>query len=186
MTYNLNPNFNNEDDFSFETPEGLPEAPPEGERILWTGMPSARDLGVRMFAVKWIAAFAIVLAVSSFFSPLHANATLIQHAMIATSLLAAGALAIGFALFWGWLVAINTRYTITNERVVIRHGVTMPMSINVPFAKIATASSKVRRDGSGDVSVALLDGNRVSWFAIYPHNRSWTWQGTQPAFRSIP
>lgn len=186
MTYKLNPNFNNEDDFAFETPEGLPEPPPEGERILWTGAPKAGELGHRLFATKWIGGIAVLLAVSSLFSPLHANATVGQHAMIVVMLLLAGALGIGFAMFWGWLVAINTRYTITNERIVIRHGVTMPMSINVPFAKIATASTKVRGDASGDVSVALLDGNRVSWFAAYPHTRPWTWQGVQPAFRCVP
>lgn len=174
-----------DDDFDFEPVEGLPAKPPEGETVLWSGSPEKWQLGHQIFRTRVLAAIFLVLAVSSLFSNLYAAPTTGVLAIRALSIVIAGGLVVGFAVSWGWLVAINTVYTITNERIVIRHGVTMPIAINIPFAKVATASAKVRADGFGDISVALLDGNRVSGFAVWPHKRPWSWQGTAPAFKCV-
>ena len=175
-----------DDDFAFEPIAGLPSKLPEDEVILWRGTPEKWRLGHRVFATRWIAAFFVVLAVSSIFSGLNHGAASVQIVTTFFTLLFVGALVIGFAALFGWLVAVNTVYTITDKRVVIRHGVTMPMAVNVPFSKIATAATKVYDDGSGDVSVSLLDGNRVNVFAIWPHHRPWSWQGATPAMKSVP
>ncbi|MGF1650017.1 MAG: photosynthetic complex putative assembly protein PuhB [Hyphomicrobiaceae bacterium] len=174
------------DDFEFEPIAGLPKALPKGETILWSGSPEKWRLGHQIFATRWVALVFVVLALSSLFSGLTPNATTTQLAVRFLMILTAGAAVVAFAATMGWLIAINTVYTITDKRLVIRHGVTMPMAVNVPFTKIASASAKVETDGSGDVAVALLDGNRVSLFAIWPHNRPWNWQGAAPAIRCIP
>ena len=173
-------------DFDFEPISGLPSKLPEDETILWRGSPEKWKLGHRIFATRWIAAFFVVLAVSSIFSGIDHGVAPARIAMTFATLLFVGASVIGFAMLFGWLVAINTVYTITDKRIVIRHGVTMPMAVNVPYAKIATAAAKLHADGTGDVSVALLDGNRVNVFAIWPHHRPWSWQGAAPAMKSVP
>jgi uncharacterized protein with PQ loop repeat len=139
-----------------------------------------------MFGTRWVLVLFGILAVSSIFSGLNHDASAGKIALTFFTMLFLGAAITGFCMVWGWLVAINTIYTITDKRLIIRHGVTMPMAINVPYAKVATAAAKVREDGSGDVSVAMLDGNNVSLFAIWPHNRPWNWQGVAPAMRAIP
>ncbi len=40
------------DDFAFEPIRGLPEMPPEGERILWQGSPDWRALAWRVFHIR--------------------------------------------------------------------------------------------------------------------------------------
>jgi hypothetical protein len=174
------------DDFEFEPIPGLPESPPEGEQVLWSGSPLKWRLGPHVFRTKWILVLFAILAVSSIFSGLNHGAGFTRIAVtFATMLFLGGLIALFFTLM-GWLIAINTIYTITNKRLVIRHGVTMPMTINVPFAKVARADAKVRRDGTADISLALLDGNRLSIFAIWPHNRPWSWQSAAPAMRMVP
>lgn len=173
-------------DFDFEPIAGLPSELPEDETILWSGTPEKWQLGLRIFPTRAVAVVAVVLAVSSIFSGMSHGASAGQMTLTFVSMLFVGAAIIGFAMVWGWLVAINTVYTVTNKRLVIRHGVTLPMAINVPFAKVANAAAKIRDDGTGDVSVAMLDGNRVSIVALWPHNRPWSWQGPTPAMRCIP
>ena len=174
-----------DDDFDFEPIDGLPEKPPQGETILWTGSPEKWRLGHQIFHTRWIMAFFVVIAVSSIFSGINHGASAGRIGATFVTLLVLGGLVVGFAMVMGWLIAINTIYTITSERLVIRHGVTMPMAVNFPFSKVANAAAKIRSDGSGDVSMALLDGNRVSIFAIWPHNRPWSWQGAAPAIRCV-
>lgn len=175
-----------DNDFDFEPIAGLPKALPEDETILWRGTPEKWQLGHQIFSTRWILVFFGILAVSSIFSGLNHGASTGRIVLTFSTMVFLGFAVTGFCMAWGWLIAINTVYTITDKRLIIRHGVTMPMAINIPFAKIATAAAKVRDDGTGDVSVALLDGNRVSLFAAWPHRRPWAWQGVAPALRCIP
>ncbi|MEM9355274.1 MAG: photosynthetic complex putative assembly protein PuhB [Pseudomonadota bacterium] len=177
---------NADDDYAFEPVPGLPSDLPDDEKVLWSGSPEPWTLGHRAFHTRWIAAFFIVLAVSSIFSGFNHGAGVSRVAMTVVTLLFLGGLVVGFLVVMGWLVAINTIYTLTNKRLIIRHGVTMPMAVNVPFTKIARADAKIHGTGAGDISVSLLDGNRLSIFAIWPHNRPWSWQGAAPAMRMVP
>ncbi|MEM7775248.1 MAG: photosynthetic complex putative assembly protein PuhB [Pseudomonadota bacterium] len=172
-------------DFDFEPIAGLPTKLPEDETILWSGSPEAWRFGHHVFRTRLVFAFFVVLAASSIFSGLNHGAETWRIALTFATLLSVGAAIVGFAMCFGWLMAINTVYTITNKRLVIRHGVTMPMAINVPFSKVANAAAKIRDDGNGDVSLSLLDGNRLALYAAWPHNRPWSWQGTAPAIRCV-
>lgn len=173
-------------DFDFEPVPGLPEALPQDERVLWSGSPDKWRIGHRVFHTRTVFGLFAVLAVSSLFSSLTADAGMAQKAGQFLSILLAGGAYIALAMGMGWLIAINTVYTLTDKRLVIRHGVTMPMAINIPYATVASAALRAGRDGIGDVSVALLEGNHVSLFAMWPHNRPWSWQGAAPAIRCIP
>lgn len=174
-----------DNDFAFEPIKGLPEELPEGETILWSGSPEKWAIGTRVFHARAIFAVFAILAISSLFSSLTPDASIAQRIGQCLSILAAGGAYVALATFMGWLIAINTVYTLTNKRIVIRHGVTMPMAINLPFSKVASAALRSGSDGAGDVSVTLLDGNHVSLFALWPHNRPWSWQGAAPAFKCI-
>ena len=47
--------------------------------------------------------------------------------------------AVGLPALLAWLYARTTVYTITNRRVVMRFGVALPMSLNLPFRMVAAA-----------------------------------------------
>ena len=50
------------DDFQVEPVRGLPEAPPEGEKILWQGAPATWALAKEALAIHWVAGYFVLLA----------------------------------------------------------------------------------------------------------------------------
>jgi hypothetical protein len=87
---------------------------------------------------------------------------------------------------YAWGVQRTTVYTITNRRVLIRCGLALPMTVNLPFAKIDGAALKTAADGTGDIALAIAPRERVSYLMLWPHVRSWHFGRTQPALRSVP
>jgi hypothetical protein len=96
------------------------------------------------------------------------------------SLIALGILA-GIAA----LSARRTVYSITSKRVVIRQGVALESTINLPFSVIDSASLQQRRDGTGDIALQLRRSDRVSYIWLWPHVRPWRITQPQPALRCI-
>ena len=72
------------------------------------------------------------------------------------------------------------------DEVVIRFGIALPLTVNVPFATVAAAGVKADRDGSGDIAVSLLPARRVSYFIMWPHARPWRLARTEPMLRGLP
>ena len=96
-----------------------------------------------------------------------------------------GALPIGLLLLYGWAVARSTLYTITSRRIVIRTGVALPMTVNIPFALVSSAGFARHADGTGDIALQLTRPHRVSWIALWPHTRSWHISQPQPTLRAV-
>lgn len=84
------------------------------------------------------------------------------------------------------LIARTTVYTITSRRLVIRFGVALPMTINLPFSVIDAAGLRVYRDASGDIPLSLAAGERVSFPVLWPHVRPWRLTRAEPMLRCVP
>ena len=54
------------DDFAIEPVRGLPERPPEGERILWQGRPDWWALSWQALSLPWVAGYFLALALWRF------------------------------------------------------------------------------------------------------------------------
>ena len=54
-----------------------------------------------------------------------------------------GAVAFGIIALLGYIVHRTTLYTITSKRVVMRFGMALPMTFNIPFTQIAAADVKL-------------------------------------------
>ncbi len=170
----------------YEPIPGLPERLPAGEKLLWQGAPSWRVLARRAFHVrKVLAYFALLLAWQGVVgvydgAPLEtfvgAAIWLVPMALGATLIL--GALA--------WANARSTVYSITSRRVVIRFGVALPMTINLPFKVVKDVSLKTYPDGTGDLALELGGDDRVSYLHLWPHVRRWHFANPQPMLRAIP
>lgn len=87
---------------------------------------------------------------------------------------------------FAWLSAWSTMYTITNRRVVLRAGVALPVPINLPYVAVASASLNAAADEHGDVALALVAEQRISYPILWPHARSWRISRAEPMLRSIP
>jgi len=174
------------DDFAVEPIPGLPERPPEGEHILWQGAPDWRALARRAFHTRKIAIYAGLLLTW------HGTAALYDGASLGTALTAiAGALplaaaAVGLPALLAWLTARSTIYTITSKRLVIRGGVALPLTVNLPFSKIDAAAIKQHRDGSGDIPLTLKGDDRIAYLALWPNVRPWRLARPQPMLRALP
>ncbi len=84
------------------------------------------------------------------------------------------------------LVTRSALYTITNRRIVMRFGVALPMTINIPLKIVRSADVKIYRDGSGDISVSVESERRQSMVVLWPHVRPWRITKPEPTLRSIP
>ena len=96
------------------------------------------------------------------------------------------ALAIGLPALLAWLYARTTIFTITTHRVVMRFGVALSMSINIPFRVIAAAGLRTYRDHTGDIPLALTGDDRFAWLHLWPYVRPWRLTKAEPMLRAVP
>ena len=174
------------DEIEHEPLPGLPELLPPGEEILWQGRPAWRRLAREGFRLPWLAAyfgvFAVARGVSSFVVDGASLLGAVQDTLMVLPL-AAVALAILTALAWAHARA--TVYTITSRRVVIRGGVALPITFNLPFRQLAEANARAGTDGGGDISLKLAGTNRLGWLYLWPHARPFRFAQAEPMLRCI-
>jgi hypothetical protein len=84
------------------------------------------------------------------------------------------------------LTSRSAVYTITNRRVVMRIGIALPMTINIPFKVVESASAKVFGNGTGDIPIHLTAPNRLAFLILWPHARPWCVSQPEPTLRSVP
>ncbi|MBV9655776.1 MAG: PH domain-containing protein [Acetobacteraceae bacterium] len=165
--------------------ERLPERLPAGERVLWRGRPRWQVLARRAFHIRGLAAYFGVLlgwyAVTAFTSGADA-----ADAALATLRMAALAVTpLGLIAVYAWLCSRNASYWITNRRVVIRAGIAVPVTYNLPFSRLASAGLRTWADGSGSIALTLLPPDRVAFFALWPHTKPWRLARPEPMLRCI-
>ena len=103
----------------------------------------------------------------------------------ATSTYAAISIAcVGLLALLAYGYARSTVYTLTSKRLVLRHGLALPMSINIPFSQLGEASLAEHGD-TGTLSLTPLKGVRIAWLALWPNVRPWHFANPQPAMRCI-
>jgi len=100
-------------------------------------------------------------------------------------LMLVGAVAIGILALLAKIVARTSVYSITSRRLVMRVGVALPITINIPFVALAGASLRNRKDGAGDIILELLPSHRISWIALWPHCGGWSFGRPKPMLRGI-
>ncbi len=166
---------------------GLPDRLPAGEELLWQGSPCWKALALRAFHLRSLALYFGLLLVWAVAAGLWEAQPLGELLGSAARLLLLGALA---ALLLGgiaWLQRRATVYTITNQRVVIRFGVALPMAVNLPFRAIESAHLKRFRDGTGDISLAVEGSGQLGYLLLWPYARPWhLGERAQPMLRALP
>ena len=165
-------------------PYGLPGPLPPGETILWQGAPDWRALARRVLHVRKIAIYFAVLTIWCGMSAFVSSSPRLWYSAIA--LIVLGTLSIGLLSGFAWLVGRSTVYTLTERRIVLRIGVAMSMSLNLPFCMIDSAAVRLQRDGTGDIPLLLNGPTRMGMAMLWPHVRPWRMQRVQPMLRAVP
>jgi hypothetical protein len=168
----------------FEPVPGLPERLPEGERILWQGSPDPKALALQAFHIRKVAVYFAILMAGSFAAGIIDGEAAAAASLSALGLVPVAAAGLGLIALLAWLTARATIYTITNRRVVLRFGVALPMALNVPFTVIESAALRIHPGGSGDLPLALADGQRIAWLVNWPYVRGG--RRSQPMLRAVP
>lgn len=174
------------DDFAFEKIRGLPADLPQGEKLLWQGAPKWQSLALNTYYVRWIAIYFAALVLWRVGVGMESGLTVSGLALSCVWIAALGCIAAGVLSGLAYLSARTTVYSITSGRVLLRHGVAVPMTMNIPFDLLESADLRVRRDGTGDLSVSLLPGQRVAYLITWPHLSPGFITSPRPSFRSVP
>lgn len=170
----------------FEPVRGLPETLPPGEQLLWQGAPRWQSLAIGAFHARKVGLYFLALIVIDALSSLATGRPASAVAISAAGLVVLALAAVGLLALLAWLTARSTVYSITTRRLVMRFGVALPMSINLPFNVIESASMRMHRDGSSDLPLVLMPGSRIGYLITWPYVRPWQFARPQPMLRSIP
>lgn len=170
----------------FEPQHGLPEALPPGERLLWQGAPDWKAMAVEVFHLRQLALyFAVILLLRAGFV-LADGAGLMGVLASWAWLLPMAGLALGILLVLARLASKTTVYSITDRRVILRVGIVLTVTFNLPFKHIESAGLMLRgRDGHGDIPLTLRAGDRIAILQLWPHARPWRLSRPEPAMRCL-
>jgi hypothetical protein len=175
-----------EHEHDFEAAHGLPEPLPPGERLLWQGAPDWRALARHAFHVrKLVLYFGAILALR-FVSQWGPDVGVLDALLATLWLLPLAAIAVGAAALLAWLVARTTVYTLTDRRVVMRVGIVLTLTFNLPLRHIEAAALHALPDGRGDIALTLDTSTRIAYLHLWPHARPWRMARTQPMLRALP
>lgn len=172
------------DDFAIEPVEGLPERPPEGERILWQGRPDPLALATGALSLKWVAGYFAVLALWRFVSVLDLM-PFGRAVGAAVPFILIGAVVCGLLYLVAYVQARSAMYTITDARVVMRIGAALTITLNLPYKQLGNAMLDLKKNGTGTIALDTTGDTRLSYLVCWPHVRPWHMKKTQPSLRCI-
>jgi Bacterial PH domain len=173
------------DEFESEPIPGLPEYLPVGEDLLWQGSPSWSSLARHtLHAGKAAFYFALLSACRVLWNTAGGEA-FSQSLRDAAPVFAFGMVGVALLVLLAWLASRTTIYSITSRRVVMRYGIALPMTVNIPFAEVAAADLKTYSDQTGDIALSVKGPMRLAYLNLWPHVRPWHITEAQPAMRSL-
>lgn len=159
---------------------------PKGEHLIWQGRPEARSLALRVFHVRLVALYFALLMVARMAIAGADGQSWREIVAAATPLVVP--LAVAMVLLGGlaFLYSRTTRYSLTNNRVLLQFGAVLPMTLNIPLKQVASAAVKDYADGSGDLPFSVISEQRLSYLLLWPHVRPWRVNSVEPMLRCVP
>jgi Bacterial PH domain len=169
-----------EHEYDFEPQFGLPEALPADEKLLWQGSPDVRAMMLRVFHVRKMAVyFGVILALRATMV-LYGGGSIGDAAIACVWLMPLVLFAIGMLWLVAYLSARNTVYSLTDKRVVMRIGIVLTLTFNLPYRSIAAAGVKVGTDDIGNIILTLNGKDKIAYVHLWPHARPWRLAQPEP------
>jgi Bacterial PH domain len=173
------------DEHDFEPEHGLPERLPAGEHLLWQGSPDWRTLAVRSFHVRQLAVYFAVILAARAITVLVQGGSALDAGVAALWLTPAVILALGLLTGMAWLTSRTTVYTITDKRVVMRIGIVLSLTFNLPFRSITGAGLRAHGDGTGSIPITIARSEKIAYVHLWPHARPWRVAQPEPMLCSV-
>jgi hypothetical protein len=169
----------------FEPQYGLPERLPADEKILWQASPDVAMLAREAFHFRTLCVyFASLVAIGGGMEISEGGDAL--AVLLSVKWLLPLSLT-GLAIVWAlaWMTARTTVYTLTNKRIVMRLGIVLTVTFNLPLSKLSGADLRLYRRGFGDISMSLTGEDRIAWVHLWPSSRPWHLANPQPTVRCV-
>jgi hypothetical protein len=164
---------------------GLPGPLPAGESVLWQGRPRAASLALHAFRLRAIAIYFAALVAWSFGSAVSDGHSLATAATYAVWPAAAGLVTAALVLAYAYATARTSFYAITTKRLVLRTGIALPLTVNLPIRFVDSVQRRAFADGSGDLLIGLAPTARIAYLAAWPHVRFLHPLRPRPALRGL-
>jgi len=173
------------DDFDFEPVRGLPAALPPGEKLLWQGSPEWKSLAIHAYHVRKVAVYFLLLMLWRIGDGINAGHSPRAIATSCLVLVGLGSIAMGVLSLLAYCNARSTVYSITSRRVLLRHGIAVPLTMNVPYTLIDNAALRSFSNGTGDIALTLSRSQRMGYLITWPHVRPGRFTRPEPSFRAL-
>ena len=172
-------------EYEFEPQFGLPERLPSDEYIVWQGSPDIGALAASAFHVKKLVIYFLLLIFACAWPALEAGAG--AMAVLQAIKWIAPLSLLGLASIWlvAYMTSRTTVYTLTNKRVVMRLGIVLTVTFNLPLKQIASSDVRLLESGFGDITLALQGSDRIAWVHLWPSVRPWKISKPEPTLRAI-
>jgi len=172
-------------EYEFEPQFGLPERLPSDEFIVWQGSPDIGALAASAFHIKKLVVYFLLLIVACAWPALEAQAGAL--AVLQAIKWIAPLSLLGLASVWlmAYMTSRTTVYTLTNKRVVMRLGIVLTVTFNLPLKQIASSDVRFLEAGFGDITLALQGSDRIAWVHLWPSVRPWRISKPEPTLRAI-
>ncbi|MDT7933293.1 MAG: photosynthetic complex putative assembly protein PuhB [Sphingomonadaceae bacterium] len=146
-------------------------------RILWRGKPDARLLARSAFHTRTL---------SFYFAGLALLALAVGQPVGAAVLAVLGTFCVGLLSLIAWGMAREADYVLTSQRLVMRIGLAVPVTVNIPLKDIGAADIHPLGRGAGDIALTPTDGTKLAYFLLWPHARPWKLARPRPMMRALP
>jgi hypothetical protein len=158
---------------------------PSDEFIVWQGSPDIGALAASAFHIKKLVIYFILLIVACAWPAVEAQAG--AMAVLQAIKWIAPLSLLGLASVWlmAYMTSRATVYTLTNKRVVMRLGIVLTVTFNLPLKQIASSDVRLLESGFGDITLALQGSDRIAWVHLWPSVRPWRISKPEPTLRAI-
>ena len=173
-------------EYEFEAALGLPEPLPQDEMILWQGAPNWISMAKHVFRLQWLSLYFAVIVIWQAISVSSSEGGLAagwSSVALAFFLAAIGLVLVGLLAYWS---ATTTMYTLTNRRIVMRVGIVLTVTFNLPYKTLGSADLKLYKDGTGDIPMQIATEDKIAFFHLWPHVRPWRLATPEPMMRCVP
>jgi hypothetical protein len=169
----------------FEPQFGLPERLPASERLLWQGQPLPGLVARRLYHLPLVTAYFGVMLAWRIGAHLQDGLPLLAALRGSLVLALLAAVAIGILATLARLTASTTVYTLTDKRVVMRIGIVLTVTYNLPLRHLDAAHLLPLKGGQGEIALQLRGDTRIAYLHLWPHARPWLFAKPQPMLRCL-
>jgi hypothetical protein len=188
MRADLSHSHGHEHEHEFEPQLGLPEALPASEKVLWQGAPVWTSVARDVFHLRKLAVyFLAMIALRVFFVMTDPAVSDPMRAALASVVWLGGIAAFAMIVLavMAYVVGRTTLYTITNKRVVMRIGMVLSLTYNLPLRTIAEAAVRRGAGSTGDIALTLATSDKIAYLHLWPHAKPWHYAKPEPMLRCL-